>query len=91
MAGNDKRINTNPGGWIGLAVIGSIMWCFVGWWALIPIGIVAFISIAMPGVEQALYDDKIRKKNARKMRRELRMEQRMGLAAEYIRRHPDKG
>lgn len=86
----NEKAGMNPGGWIALAIMGGIFYAVAGWWGLIPIGIVVASIVLLPGMHKALQDDRQRKINARKMRRELRMENRMNLAQEYSRRHPDR-
>jgi nitrate/nitrite transporter NarK len=77
----------NPGTFIAMALMGWLFWQFIGWWA-IPLIALSFIMYLV------MYDYEKQKSNAKKMRRELRREQRMGnraaLADEYVRRHPDK-
>jgi Flp pilus assembly protein TadB len=73
----------NPGVVIAYVLITWGLWHVIGPWAL---AITALSMVMYLG----MYDYERQKRNARRMRRELRAETRINLANEYARRHPDK-
>jgi hypothetical protein len=73
----------NPGMVIAYLLITWGLWHLIGPWALA----ITALSVVM---YFGMYDYERQKRNARRMRRELRMDRRRMLADEYTRRHPDK-
>lgn len=85
MASKDAE---NVGNFVAAAIVTAIAWAFMGPWAIL-FGLAIYLIVCSK-IGQLMQADSRRAKNARKMRRELRMDQRSALADEYIARHPDK-
>lgn len=73
----------NPGTFIAMAVLGAIFSLVIHWWVILLLGLSFLMYLGM-------YDYEKQKRDARKMRAELRMDARRALADEYRRRHPDR-